>query len=84
MLGDLVLLPRGLVLVVGSTGSNKSTTLAAAIDKRNRERTGHILTIEDPIEYLHQHRRSIVDQREVGLIPPTPTPSRTPCARRPT
>ena len=67
VLGDLVLLPRGLVLVVGSTGSGKSTTLAAMIDKRNRERTGHILTIEDPIEYLHQHRRSIVDQREVGL-----------------
>ncbi len=58
-------LPRGLVLVTGPTGSGKSTTLAAMIDRINGERTGHIITIEDPIEYVHQHKRCIVDQREV-------------------
>jgi twitching motility protein PilU len=67
ILQDLILLPRGLILVVGSTGSGKSTTLASMIDHRNSLRAGHILTIEEPIEYLHQHKRSIVDQREVGL-----------------
>ena len=66
-LRDLVMLPRGLVLVVGATGSGKSTTLASMIDYRNRQRSGHILTVEDPIEYLHQHRQSVVDQREVGI-----------------
>ena len=59
--------PRGLVLVVGSTGSGKSTTLASMIDHRNQHTTGHILTIEDPIEFLHRHKKSIVNQREVGL-----------------
>src|ERR687898_391099 len=57
--------PRGLVLVTGPTGSGKSTTLAAMIDKINTERHAHILTIEDPIEYLHQHKNCIVNQREV-------------------
>ncbi|MGY6554650.1 MAG: PilT/PilU family type 4a pilus ATPase [Wenzhouxiangella sp.] len=66
-LKELVMAPRGLVLVVGSTGSGKSTTLASMIDFRNTQRSGHILTIEDPIEFLHPHKRSIVDQREVGL-----------------
>jgi twitching motility protein PilU len=66
-LKDLVMLPRGLILVVGSTGSGKSTTLASMIDYRNETRTGHMLTIEEPIEYLHRHKRSIVDQREIGL-----------------
>lgn len=66
-LKELIMLPRGLVLVVGSSGSGKSTTLASMIDYRNQIRTGHILTIEEPIEYLHQHRKSIVDQREIGL-----------------
>jgi twitching motility protein PilT len=58
--------PRGLVLVTGPTGSGKSTTLAAMIDKINRERNGHILTVEDPIEFIHRHQRCIVNQREVG------------------
>ncbi len=57
--------PRGLVLVTGPTGSGKSTTLAALLDKINSEREGHILTIEDPIEYIHQHKKCIVNQREV-------------------
>src|SRR6188768_2791599 len=57
--------PRGLVLVTGPTGSGKSTTLAAMIDKINSERHGHILTVEDPIEYLHQHKSCIVNQREL-------------------
>ncbi len=58
--------PRGLVLVTGPTGSGKSTTLAAMIDKINREEHGHILTIEDPIEFVHRHQGCIVNQREVG------------------
>lgn len=66
-LKDLIMEPRGLVLVVGSTGSGKSTTLASMIDYRNQKQTGHILTIEDPVEFLHSHKRSVVDQREVGL-----------------
>ena len=66
-LKELIMEPRGLVLVVGSTGSGKSTTLASMIDHRNQHTTGHILTIEDPVEFLHTHKRSVVDQREVGL-----------------
>jgi twitching motility protein PilT len=58
--------PRGLVLVTGPTGSGKSTTLAAMIDKINRERHGHIITVEDPIEFIHRHQSCIVNQREVG------------------
>ncbi len=58
--------PNGLILVTGPTGSGKSTTLAALIDKINEERSHHIITIEDPIEYVHHHKRSIVNQREVG------------------
>ena len=67
VLEDLVMLKRGLVLVTGATGSGKSTTLAAMLNYRNQNATGHILTIEDPIEFLHAHQRSIVDQREVGI-----------------
>ena len=58
--------PRGLILVTGPTGSGKSTTLASIIDKINSERSSHIVTVEDPIEYLHPHKRSLVNQREVG------------------
>jgi twitching motility protein PilT len=63
---DLCEKPRGLVLVTGPTGSGKSTTLAALIDEINRKRADHIITIEDPIEFLHRHKRCIVNQRELG------------------
>ncbi len=66
-LEKLVMLKRGLVLVVGATGSGKSTTLAAMLNFRNQHASGHILTIEDPIEFMHAHQRSVVDQREVGI-----------------
>lgn len=65
-IADLALLPRGLVLVCGPTGSGKSTTLAAIVDKANAERADHIITIEDPIEFVHQHKRCVMSQREVG------------------
>ena len=65
-LSDLARRPRGLVLVTGPTGSGKTTTLAAMIDQINREFQYHIITLEDPIEYLHHHRKSVVNQREVG------------------
>ncbi len=63
---DLARLPRGLILVTGPTGSGKSTTLATMINQINNERKCHILTLEDPIEYLHKHNQSIVNQREIG------------------
>ncbi len=66
-LKDMAMEARGLILVVGATGSGKSTTLASMIDYRNHHKTGHILTIEDPIEYVYQHKKSVVNQREVGL-----------------
>ncbi|MCG3171873.1 MAG: Twitching mobility protein [Myxococcota bacterium] len=66
VVNDLARKPRGLVLVTGPTGSGKSTTLASIIDKINTERREHIITIEDPIEYLHPHKNCIVNQREVG------------------
>jgi twitching motility protein PilU len=66
-LKDLVMLRRGLVLMVGSTGCGKSTTLAAMINHRNEKTSSHIITIEDPIEFLHSNKQSIVNQREVGL-----------------
>ena len=66
VLGNWALLPRGLVLCTGATGSGKSTTLAAMVDHRNAHHAGHILTIEDPIEFIHNSRRSLISQREVG------------------
>jgi twitching motility protein PilU len=66
-LKDLVMEKLGMVLVVGSTGSGKSSTLAAMIDYRNSTRTGHILTIEDPLEFVYRHKKSIVNQREIGI-----------------
>ncbi len=63
---DMIVAKRGLILIVGSTGSGKSTTMAAMLDHRNGRMPGHILTIEDPIEYLFRHRKSIVNQREIG------------------
>jgi twitching motility protein PilU len=67
VLEEIIMDKRGLVLVVGATGSGKSTTIASMLDHRNSSQTGHILTVEDPIEYLFQHKRSIVNQREVGF-----------------
>ena len=67
VLQDLSIAKRGLVLVVGATGSGKSTTMAAMTGYRNRHRSGHILTVEDPIEFVHEHQKCIVTQREVGL-----------------
>lgn len=64
---DLARLPRGLILVTGPTGSGKSTTLASMINLINQERKCHILTLEDPIEYLHKHNKSIINQREIGV-----------------
>ena len=67
LLKNLIMEERGLILVVGATGSGKSTTLASMIGYRNANATGHILTIEDPIEFLHRHKKSVVNQREVGI-----------------
>lgn len=67
VLKELILRKRGLLLVVGATGSGKSTTLASMIDYRNETTNGHILTLEDPIEFVHPHKKSVVDQREVGI-----------------
>lgn len=66
VLADLVRKPRGLILVTGPTGSGKSTTLASMLDLINRERNYHIITLEDPIEFVHQHKKSIISQREIG------------------
>lgn len=67
ILSKIIMSKRGLVLFIGATGSGKSTSLASLIDYRNSNSTGHIITIEDPIEFVHQHKKSIVNQREVGM-----------------
>ena len=67
ILPELIMEKRGLILIVGSTGSGKSTTIASMLDHRNANRAGHILTIEDPIEFLFKHKKSIVNQREIGM-----------------
>ncbi len=67
VLKEVVMAKRGLVLFVGGTGSGKSTSLAALIDHRNSHSGGHIITIEDPVEYIHRHKKSIINQREVGV-----------------
>jgi len=67
VLKDLVMSKRGIILFVGGTGSGKSTSLAALIDHRNQNSDGHIITIEDPVEFIHRHKKSIVNQREVGM-----------------
>ncbi len=66
IVGDIIMEKRGLVLIVGATGSGKSTTIASMLDMRNSKRTGHILTLEDPIEYVFRNKKSIVNQREIG------------------
>ena len=67
ILAELIMEKRGLILIVGATGSGKSTTIASMLDHRNANRSGHILTIEDPIEFLFRHKKSIVNQRELGM-----------------
>jgi twitching motility protein PilU len=81
---NLIMEKRGLVLIAGATGCGKSTTLAAMIDYRNNNKSGHILTLEDPIEYLFEHSRSSISAKSAST--PTATTRRlaTPCARRPT
>ena len=66
VLSELIMEKRGLLLLVGATGSGKSTTIASMLDHRNEQRPGHILTLEDPVEYLFKHKKSIVNQREIG------------------
>ena len=86
VLKDVVMTKRGLVLFVGGTGSGKSTSLAAMIGYRNENSHGHIITIEDPVEYVHPHKNCLITQREVGVDTDSWAvgAARTPCARRPT
>ena len=67
ILAELIMEKRGLILIVGATGSGKSTTIASMLDHRNANRSGHILTVEDPIEFLFKHKKSVVNQREIGM-----------------
>ena len=67
VLKDVSMTKRGLVLLVGATGCGKSTTLAAMVDYRNTNSAGHIISIEDPIEFVHDHKKSIISQREIGM-----------------
>ena len=85
LLGQLVLEKRGLILMVGATGSGKSTTLAAMLELRNRTLPGHILTIEEPIEFLFQSKKCVVNQREItATLSPCKWPCATRCANHPT
>ena len=82
---DIAMSKRGLVIFVGGTGTGKTTSLAAMVDYRNERASGHIITVEDPIEFVHAHKNCIVTQREVGIDTDSGSRhSRTPCARRPT
>jgi twitching motility protein PilU len=67
ILKDISMTKRGLVLLVGGTGTGKSTTMAAMVDERNRTTTGHIITVEDPVEFIHHHKKCIISQREIGM-----------------
>jgi twitching motility protein PilU len=67
ILKDISMTKRGLVLLVGGTGTGKSTTMAAMVDERNRTTTGHIITVEDPVEFIHHHQKCIISQREIGM-----------------
>jgi twitching motility protein PilU len=85
VLKEVTMTKRGLCILVGATGSGKSTTLAAMVDWRNENSFGHIITVEDPVEFVHPHKNCVVTQREVGWTPTAGKPrSRTRCARRPT
>lgn len=82
VLKEVVMSKRGLAIMVGATGSGKSTTLAALVGHRNAHAQGHIITIEDPVEFVHPHMNSIVTQREIGVDTQSwGSRSRTPCAR---
>jgi twitching motility protein PilU len=82
---DLAMTKRGLVIFVGATGTGKSTSLAAMVGHRNRNSRGHIVSIEDPIEFIHEHGNCLVTQREVGIDTESFDVARKiPCARRPT
>ncbi|MCL4118941.1 UNVERIFIED_CONTAM: hypothetical protein GTU68_063524 [Idotea baltica] len=82
ILNEIILEKRGLILMVGATGTGKSTTLASMVDYRNRNLEGHIITVEDPIEFVHDHQRSIITQREVGLDTKTYTAALTSSLRQ--
>ena len=86
VLKDLIMERRGMILVVGSAGSGKSTTIASMLDHRNELTTGHVLTFEDPIEYLFRNKKSIINQREIGCDATYACMRRfaTQCGRRPT
>jgi twitching motility protein PilU len=85
VLKEIVTAKRGLCIMVGSTGSGKSTTLAAMVDWRNENSFGHIITIEDPVEFVHMHKNCVVTQREVGLDTDSwEIALKNTCARRPT
>ena len=82
---DFPRLQRGIILVMGESGSGKSTTMAALLDQINHTRTDHIITLEDPVEYVHTPDQCVINQREIGPTPPAmPMPCAPCCARTPT